>query len=259
MQTWIHNVRFIYTYFPFFFFFFSLSILIPNDASFQFDDFANRRSTKPRLSLVNKVGLDRVLKVEIYVNKADGQLRAAHLILRYTLLSFAFQAPKCVIRAHDSRLHRISVAYKGFVVPEGVPLPKDTSRTKPLFVAVISTRASSSQLALREEEVEEKEEEEEEEVEKEEEEVVELSNSSDDFGIFNQPIHSEEDLDKMGIQRKPQKSLMELIENQPRKSAPGKSTQSQIPPFPTRSPPPAPHQPPQPVRADAAELKRRRE
>ena len=66
----------------------------------------------------------------------------------------------------------------------------------------------------------------------------------------------------MGIQKKPQKSLMELIENQPGKSAPGKSTQSQIPPFPTRSPPTAPHQPshqpPQPVRADATKLKRRR-
>ena len=67
----------------------------------------------------------------------------------------------------------------------------------------------------------------------------------------------------MGIQRKPQKSLMELIENQPGKNALGKSTQSQIPPFPTRSPPPASHQPshqpPQPIKADAAELKRRRE
>ena len=84
MQTWIHNVRFIYTYFPFFFFFFSLSILIPNDASFQFNDFVDRRSTKPKLSLVNKASLDRVLKAEIYVNEADGQLWAAHLILGYT-------------------------------------------------------------------------------------------------------------------------------------------------------------------------------
>ena len=101
-----------------------------------------------------------------------------------------------MIRARDPRLHRISVAYKRFVVPEGIPLPKDTSCTKPFFVAAISTGASSSQPALREEEVEEKEEE-------EEEEVVELSDSSDDFGIFNQPIHSEEDLDEMGVQRKP--------------------------------------------------------
>ena len=56
---------------------------------------------------------------------------------------------------------------------------------------------------------------------------------------------------------------MELIENQPGKNAPIKSMQSQIPSLPTRSPPLAPHQPshypPQPVRADAAELKRRRE
>ena len=126
-------------------------------------------------------------------------------------------------------------------------------------MAVVSIGSSSSQPILKEKEVEEKEEEEE-----EEEEVVELSDSSEDFGVFDQPIRSEEDLDKMGIQRKPQRSLMELIENQPKgKNAPGKSTQSQIPSLPTRSPLPTPrppsHQPQQPVRADAAELKRRRE
>ncbi|XP_030958671.1 uncharacterized protein DDB_G0286299-like [Quercus lobata] len=197
----------------------------------------DRRFTKPNLKLVNKASLDRVLKAEIYVNEADGQLRAAHLILGYTPLSFALQVPKCVIRARYPRLHRISVDYKRFIVPEGV---------------------SSSQPVLREEEVEEKEEEEE-----EEEEVVELSDSSEDNGVFYQPIRSEEDLDEMEIQRKPQRSLMELIENQPGKNVPGKSMQSQIPSLPTRSPPPAPHppshHPPQPVRADAAELKRRRE
>ena len=84
------------------------------------------------------------------------------------------------------------------------------------------------------------------------------------MGVFDQPIRFEEDLDEMGIQRKPQRSLMELIENQPGgKNTPGKSTQSQIPFLPTRSPPPAPrppsHQPQQLVRADAAELKRHRE
>ena len=49
---------------------------------------------------------------------------------------------------------------------------------------------------------------------------------------------------------------MELIENQPGKSAPGRPAQSQIPPPPTKSPPPALHQPPQPVRVEAADLKR---
>ncbi|XP_050290491.1 uncharacterized protein LOC126728748 [Quercus robur] len=154
---------------------------------------------------------------------------------------------------------------------DGLPCPMeegepDRRSTKPKLSLANKTsldRALKAEIypALREEEVEEKGEEEEKEEEEEEspEEVVELSHSSDNFGIFNQTIHSEEALDKMGVQRKPQKSLMELIENQPGKSAPGKSTQSQIPPFPTRSPPPTPHQPPQPVRADAAELKRHRE
>ena len=115
-----------------------------------------------------------------------------------------------MIKARDPWLHRISVAYKGFVISEGIPFPKDNSSTKPLFVATISIGASPSQTVLKEKEVEEKGDEEEEE---EEEEVVELSDSSDDFGIFNQTIHSEEALDEMGVQRKPQKSLMELIEN----------------------------------------------
>ena len=121
------------------------------------------------------------------MNKTDGQLRAAHLILRYTPFSFAFQDPKYVIRARDPRLQRISVAYKGFVVPEDIPLPRDTPHTQPLFVSIVSTWASSSQLALKEEEVEEKEKEEEKEEEEEEnpEEVVEVSNSSDNFEIFN--------------------------------------------------------------------------
>ena len=44
---------------------------------------------------------------------------------------------------------------------------------------------------------------------------------------------------------------------------PAKSTQSQAPSFPARTPPPAPRQPtrqpPQPARSDTADLKRRRE
>ena len=56
--------------------------------------------------------------------------------------------------------------------------------------------------------------------------MVDLIDSSDKFEVFNQTIHSEDALDEIGVQRKPQRSLMELIENQPRKSAPGRSAQS---------------------------------
>ena len=75
------------------------------------------------------MSLDRVLQAEIYVNEAKGQLRLAHLILGYTPLSFAFQAPKYVIRARDPQLSSVSVAYQGFIIPEGVLFPRYTSRT----------------------------------------------------------------------------------------------------------------------------------
>ena len=99
-----------------------ISLLFPNIPTsnkifFHFNDIANKRSTKPQLSLVNKESLDRILWAKVYVNETDGQLRAAHLILGYTPISLTFQAPKYVIKANDPRLHRISVAYEGFVVP----------------------------------------------------------------------------------------------------------------------------------------------
>ena len=78
----------------------------------------------PSLRLVNKASLDRVLRAKIYVNESDGQLRAAHLYLGYNPISRAFQAPSCVIRARDPRLHRINVAYEGCVVPQAIPLPQ---------------------------------------------------------------------------------------------------------------------------------------
>ena len=96
------------------------------------------------LHLVNKASLDRILQAEVYVNESDGQLRAAHLILGYTPISRAFQAPRCVIRARNPRLHRISVAYEGFVVPQGIPLPRYSPLTEPLPVATLTAGAASS-------------------------------------------------------------------------------------------------------------------
>ncbi|XP_030945356.1 inner centromere protein-like [Quercus lobata] len=93
--------------------------------------------------------------------------------------------------------------------------------------------------------------------------IATISESSDDFGIFDQPTSPEEDPDKMGIQRKPQKSLLELMEGQSGKNVPAKTIPSQASSLPARSPPPAPRQPPrsspQPALPNAAEQKRRRE
>lgn len=54
----------------------------------------------------------------------DGQLRAAHLILDYTPLSFNCQALKNVVKAKDPRLPLINIAMPDFLIlgpgPQGV-------------------------------------------------------------------------------------------------------------------------------------------
>ena len=199
------------------------------------------------------------------MNEADDQLRAAHLILGYTPISRAFQAPKCVIKAKDPRFYRISVAYEEFVVPKGIPIPEGTPFTQPFFVATPSIGASSSQFALQEEKEEEEEEE-------NPEGIVTLLESSEEFEVFNQPPSSEDistdinsqqqvDItifDKIGIQRKNQRSLMDLIESQPGRDASRKSAQLKLPPPHPKSPLPPP-QPSQPPRPDHVDPKRKRE
>ena len=94
-------------------------------------DFADRHAAKPNLNLVNKDSLNKILQAEVFMNE-DGQLRAAHLILGYKPISSSFQAPKCIIKARDPRLQRISVAVLDFLLPEGVPVLEGTFRTQPI-------------------------------------------------------------------------------------------------------------------------------
>ena len=169
-----------------------------------FNGFADPNSTAPLLRLVSKVSLDKILQSEVYVNEADRQLRAAHLILVYKPISRAFQALRCVIRAKDPQLHCISVAYEGFVVPKGVPLPINTPFTQPLPIATLSAGVPSPSSILQ---VEEKEE------QQKEEGFVDLTESTDEFEVFNQLSPSKNLSDEMGIQRKPQRSLLELLES----------------------------------------------
>ena len=186
----------------------------------------------------------------MYVNEVDNQLRVAHLILRYTPISRTFQAPRCVIKDKDPRLHCISVAYEGFVVSKGIPLPKSTPFTQSLLVATLSAGVSSLSPILQEEE-EGKE-------EQEEQDFVDVTESVDECEVFNQPSSPKSLLEKIGIQRQPQKSLLELIENQPGKGGPRKSAQPKLPPPPPKSPPYAPRLT-LPSRIEQADPKRRRE
>ena len=172
------------------------------------------------------MSLDRVLQAKIYANESDGQLRAAHLILGY--ISRAFQAPSCVIRARDPRLHRINVAYEGFIVPQGIPLPRYPPLTEPLPVATLTAGAASSPPVFQ---VEEKEE-----VEQEEEGFMDLTLPTDDYEVFNQSSPSLNVPEDMGIQKKPQRSLQELLESQPGRGEAGKPAQPKLPPPSPKSP-----------------------
>ena len=110
----------------------------------------------------------------------DGQLRAAYLILDYIPISKSFQAPRCVIKAKDLRLHQISVAALGFLttdlilegtlttdpIPEGIPkvaLPSQRS--------TLEEATSSHPLTKGEEGIVE---------------VLDSEEFEDDFEVFNQ-------------------------------------------------------------------------
>ena len=112
--------------------------------------FANRHATEPNFSLVNKEGLDRILKAEVFVNEDDGQLLVAHLILRITPISRAFQVPKCVIKARNPCLHRISVAVEGFLLPEGTPILEGTFSTQPVSFPGPTTEGAQSSTPIPE-------------------------------------------------------------------------------------------------------------
>ena len=79
-----------------------------------------------------------------------------------------------MIRARDPRLHRISVAYKGLLVPQGIPLLRYSPLMEPLPVATLVAGATSfplpPPLVLQVEE---------------EEGFVDLTMSTDDYEVFN--------------------------------------------------------------------------
>ena len=53
------------------------------------------------------------------MNEVNNQVRATHKILEYDPIQKSFSVLKYVIRAKDPRLHRITIAEHGFLLPEG--------------------------------------------------------------------------------------------------------------------------------------------
>ena len=87
---------------------------------------------------------------------------------------------------------------------------------------------------------------------------MDLALATDDYEVFDLLTPSSNTLEDMGIQRKPQRSLHELLESQPGRGEAGRPTQPKLPPPPPKSPPRAP-QPAPPSRTEQPDPKRRRE
>ena len=128
--------------------------------------------------------------------------------------------------------------------------PQILPLTEPLPIANLAAAATSFPLIFQVEE--------EEEVDQEEEGFVDLTLPTDDYKVFNQSSPSLNKPEDMGIRRKPQRSLQELLESQPGRGEAGKPAQPKLPPPLPKSPIRAP-QPPPPSRTEQPDPKRRRE
>ena len=187
-----------------------------------FSLFADPHAFERHLHLVNHADLETALRAEVFVNENDHQVRAAHKILGYEPIQRSFAASKSIIRAKDPQLQLITVAEHGFFLPG----------------------ESSAQRAAETEEGKDKV----------QEQVIELDQSEDEFGAFEQldtpeyPFGDTADQTlpeadfqgtssqtDMGFKRKPSASLRDLLEGQPGKDASGKS-QPKLPPPPPSKP-----------------------
>ena len=82
--------------------------------------FADKRHVAPKLNLINVMGLNKVLRSEVFVSK-DRQLRVVHLIFDFKPLLDNFQDVGNVIRAGDPWLTRIDISVPGFLAQEDLP------------------------------------------------------------------------------------------------------------------------------------------
>ena len=109
--------------------------------------FANKRPIAPRLSLVNVVDLNKVLRSEVFVSE-DRKLRAVHLILDFELISNTFQEMGHAIRASNSKLCRIDVSMPSFLAREDLPPVELPLQHSPHEVALPRKEIASSCLSL---------------------------------------------------------------------------------------------------------------
>ena len=111
--------------------------------------FADKRHIAPRLSLVNVVDLNKVLRSEVFVSE-DRQLRVVHLILDFKPISNNFQEVGHAIRSSDPRLRQIDVFIPRFLARKDiVPVELPSQRAIP-EATVPREETASSRLSFEE-------------------------------------------------------------------------------------------------------------
>ena len=195
--------------------------------------FADKNHVAPRLSLVNILGLNKLLRFEIFISE-DRQLQAAHLILDYEPLSHIFQDVGQAIRAGDPKQAHINVSKPGFLarrdlppvelpiqhVPQEVASPREETASAPLSLEV-----EINQFHLKEEgEVLER--------------PIELSDSEADLDRFSTAhsprlITARVDIsledEEEGMDLKPRTSLKGLLANRNKGSSSKEVPKTQVP------------------------------
>ena len=117
--------------------------------SFCFTDvFADKRHIAPKLNLVNVAGLNKLLRLEVFMSE-DRQLRAVHLILDFKPLSDNFQDVGHAIKAGDPQLAWINVSVLGFLAREDLSLVELPLHRSSREVATLREKTASSRLSLK--------------------------------------------------------------------------------------------------------------
>ena len=112
------------------------------------DVFVDKNHVASKLILINVLGLNYLLKSEIFVNK-DGQLRASCLILDYKPISCIFQDAGQALRVGNPKLAQVDISKLGFLARKDIPPVALPAQHIPQEVAVLKEEAASTHLSLK--------------------------------------------------------------------------------------------------------------
>ena len=200
--------------------------------------FADKNHVAPKLSLINVLALNYLLKSKIFVSE-DRQLLAAHLILDYEPILHIFQDVGQALRAGNPKLARVDIFKPGFMARRDLPPVVLPARPIPQEVAAPREETTSTHLSLEVEvdqfHLDEKGEAPDRPVEVLDFEAgLDRSSAIDFLRLVVAWIDSNEENEDMALNRN--RSLRDLFTDRNKESSSNEATKFQVPP--TLPPPP---------------------